>query len=281
MTMTDNHPLSEQAETEDLPHSRKPPLAYEELRDVIDLSLLTGQLLLQNGASSERVEETVHRLGTGLGCDWLDVLVSTNMVTVTAVSAEDFRTKTRRVVHLGVNFAAVSALNDLGRRVSNGALDRFQVRAELERITQTPAQFNRWVIVLMVGLACAAFSRLFGADWVAFAAAFGAAVVAMLVRQTLLRHYFNPYLITFVCAFVAGSLTGLVALFDLTNTPDAAIYASVLLLVPGVPLINAMQDLMRGYTVNGVARGTTGVIISLAIALGLILALGLLGVNLP
>jgi len=44
-------------------------LAYVALRDIIDLSLWTGQMLMQHGASSERVEESVHRLGTGLGCD--------------------------------------------------------------------------------------------------------------------------------------------------------------------------------------------------------------------
>ena len=36
---------------------QKPLMAREELRDVIALSLWAGQMLLQNGADSQRVEE--------------------------------------------------------------------------------------------------------------------------------------------------------------------------------------------------------------------------------
>ena len=38
-----------------VPTLPKPPLDHETLRDVIDLSLWAGQLLLQNGAESARV----------------------------------------------------------------------------------------------------------------------------------------------------------------------------------------------------------------------------------
>jgi hypothetical protein len=91
-------------------------LSYEALRDIIDLSLWTGQLLLQHGASSDRVEESVHRLGTGLGCNWLDVHVSLTAITITARSDVEFWTKLRRLVRLRTNFQIVTALNDLGRQ---------------------------------------------------------------------------------------------------------------------------------------------------------------------
>ncbi len=42
----------------------KTPLDREALRDVIDLALWAGQLLLQHGAESEQIEQTIHRLGT-------------------------------------------------------------------------------------------------------------------------------------------------------------------------------------------------------------------------
>ena len=55
----------------DAHNASSPPLPREELRDVIDLALWSGQLLLQYGAEARRVEETVHRLGTALG--WLSI----------------------------------------------------------------------------------------------------------------------------------------------------------------------------------------------------------------
>jgi len=121
----------------------KPPLSYEELRDVIDLALWAGQMLLQHGAESQRVEETVHRLGTGLGCNWMDILVSPNAIIVTTTSGSDFRTKTRRVVRLGADLWRITAVNDLSRRVNEGELDRFLVRRELERIDATRPRYHR------------------------------------------------------------------------------------------------------------------------------------------
>ena len=91
----------------------KLPLTYTELRDVIDLSLWAGQMLLQHGASSQRVEETIHHLGTGLGCDWMDILISPNAIIVTTSSGQEFRTKLQRVVRLGVNMWVVTAVTDL------------------------------------------------------------------------------------------------------------------------------------------------------------------------
>lgn len=258
----------------------KAPLEYEELRDIIDLALWAGQLLLQYGAASGRIEETVHRLGTGLGCDWMDILVSPNALVVTTISGAEFRTKMRRVVSIGVNMTIIDEVNRLSRRVAAGELDRVGVRRELRRISDLGHSYNRWLVVLVVGLACGAFSRLFGGDWGAFGVTILAASVAMFVRQELHHRYFNPLLIVILTAFVAGLLASLANLLNLSDQPEIALTASVLLLVPGVPLINSAEDLIEGHMVTGLIRGITGGIIALALALGLLLAMRLTGTGL-
>lgn len=258
---------------------QKRPLSYEELRDVIDLSLWAGQLLLQHGADSHRVEETVHRIGTSLGCNWMDILVSPNVLLVTTTSGQEFRTKTRRIVRIGVNLWVVTAVHRLSRRITSGELDRFQARAELERISTEPPRYNRWTVVLMVGAACAAFSQLFNGDWAALAITFGAAAVAMFARQELSKRHFNNLIIVTICALIAGLIAGGGAWLNLSQQPEAAIVSSVLLLVPGIYLINAAEDLIEGYVLIGLARGVVGLLISLAIALGLLIALRLTGVG--
>lgn len=257
----------------------KQPLDRETLRDVIDLSLWVGQMLLHNGADSARIEETVHQMGTALGANWMDVVVTPEALIVTTISGEEFRTKVRRVVSLAVNFAVVDAINTLSRRVTAGELDRFAVRAELIRIDNLRHGYNRWSIVIMVGLACAAFAQLFGGDLPALLTTFAASSLAMFVRQQLVRLYFNPLLVVALTAFTAGAVASLPSIFGYSTTPQAALAASVLLLVPGVHLINAVQDILKGHLLTGVLRGVFGAIISLCIALGLLLALRLLNVT--
>jgi uncharacterized membrane protein YjjP (DUF1212 family) len=259
--------------------AQKPPLEREALRDVIDLSLWAGQLLLQHGAESARIEETVHRLGTGLGADWMDILVSPNVIVATTISGDEFRTKIRRVVAIGVNMQIIAEINDLSRQVTMGKMDRFQVRAEMERIDSLPPQYNRWLVVVMVGLACAAFSRLLGGDWAAFGVTFLASSAAMWMRQELTRRYFNSLLNVVGTAFVAGFIASLASVLKFGGQPQTALAASVLLLVPGVALINCADDLIQGHLVVGIVRGITGGLVSMGIALGLLLAIRLMGVS--
>ncbi len=261
------------------PVSEKPSLAYEELRDIIDLTLWAGQLLLQHGAESARVEETCHRLGTALGCDWMDVFISANAIIITASSGVDFRTKARRVPHLVVNMDIVIAINDLSRSVAAGQADRAAVGLELRRITALKHNYARWVAALSAGVGCAAFSRLFGGDLPVLLVTFAASSVAMLVRQQLTREHFNPFLTVIVTALIAGIIASAAAVFDLSQTPQVALAASVLLLVPGVPFLNGAEDILKGHSVIGFARGMTSGIVSLCIALGLLLAIGITNVS--
>lgn len=257
----------------------RPALEWEVLADIVDLALTAGQLLMQNGAESQRVEQTVRLLGTGLGCDWGNVLVSYNAIIVTHASGDEFRTKIRRVGAIGVNMSLLEAISHLTHRVEEGKLDRFQVRAELERISATPRRYNRWVTALAVGLACAAFSRLFGGDWPVFGITLAAATLAMVVRQELTHRNFNLLLVAIITTFVAGGLVGLMNWFQFSPHPELALAASVLLLVPGAPFINAVEDLIKGHIAVGLARGTVSGLIILAIALGLILAIQLTGIR--
>src|ERR1041385_2403291 len=144
------------------PISPKPPLDHETLRDVIDLALWAGQLLLQNGAESARVEETVYRVGTALGAHGMEILVSPNAIMVTTISDQEFRTKIRRVVTMGVNMQIVAEVRTLVHQVERGQLDRTDTRGALTQLSLLKPQYSRWTIIIMVGLGCAAFSRLFG-----------------------------------------------------------------------------------------------------------------------
>jgi len=247
------------------------------MRDIVDLSLWSGQLQLQYGADTERAENTIHHLGTGLGCDWLDAFISPNAIVITTLSGDEFRTRTRRLVRFGgVDMNIVAAVNDLAYQVEAHTADRLKIRQELEQIDTMPKLYNRWLVVLLVGLACAAFSQLFGGDWAAFAVTWVAASVAMIARQELTRHYFNPYLIVVTTAFVATIIAALGVILQLGDKPQIALAASVLLLVPGVPLINSSKDLLQGHMVTGIVRGVTGALITLSIALGIGIAITLL-----
>jgi uncharacterized membrane protein YjjP (DUF1212 family) len=254
-------------------------LGWEELTDVIDLALWTGKLMLEHGASAPRVERTVELVGTSLGCDQLDILVSPNVIMATTSEGLQFRTKARRVAALHVNIARVANLGDLVRDVSTGRCGRQKLRERLEAIASSEPEYSRLTAVVMVGLACAAFSRLFGGDWPTFGIVWVAASAGMAVRQVLAARRYAPVLNVLAVSFTASLISAFAAGLVHTSTPEHALAASVLLLVPGVPLINAFEELVRGYSLMAVSRGVQGLAISLAIALGMLVATSWLGAN--
>lgn len=258
--------------------SSKPALDPDASRDVIDLALWTGQLLLHAGAQSHRIERTVHGLATALGAHWLDVLILSDGLVITTSMGREFRTRVRRVTALGVNLASIDAIDAIYGRVRRGELDAKQLRGELDRACQAAPAYSRFTVVLAVGVACGAFSRLFGGDWPTFGVTLAASSFAMLLRQVLARHRFNVFLVVIATAVVASLIPSVAYGVGLLPSPEVALASSVLLLIPGVHLINCARDLLRGYLAIGVARGMLGLLTTLCIALGLVVVLKASGV---
>jgi uncharacterized membrane protein YjjP (DUF1212 family) len=257
----------------------KQPLTYDELRDVIDLTLWAGHLLLQHGAVASRVEETVHHIGTGLGCDSINVLIGPNGITITVSSNQEFRTKSRRVVRLGLNYTMIDQVNELSFQIASGKLDRFQLRAELEKITLKPILYNRWAVVVMVGVTCASAARLFGADFPVVFATFFSSSAAMYVRQEFVRHHINHFLMVIAASFISSFGVALAYRMGIGVHPDLGIAGSVVHIVPGALLITSVEDILNGNFLMGLTRGMMALVMSLSIAIGIALALSLTGVS--
>ncbi|MGA8054995.1 MAG: threonine/serine exporter family protein, partial [Burkholderiales bacterium] len=176
-------------------------------------------------------------------------------------------TRVARVPIVGVNLNILSEVEQLLGRFQQGQVTPAQLAPELERIAILPHHYSRGVIVAASGLACAAFCRLFGGDWAALAITGVAAAVAARVRIELNQREANYFLVALLTALVASLLASGALWFS--ETSQSALTASVLLLVPGVPLINAGVDILRGYISAGLARATTSLVVFLGIALGL------------
>jgi len=143
-----------------------------------------------------------------------------------------------------------------------------QISEEVQRLKALP-HYPRLVVLGLVGLAGAAFCRIFGGGYVEMAVAFIATVVGLFVRQEAMRVKFNPYLCVYFASLTASFIAGMAEFYQIGTQPDKAFATSVLFLVPGVPLINSVTDLLEGNIQNGIIRGINGLIIAFSIAMGL------------
>ena len=67
--------------------------------------------------------------------------------------------------------------------------------------------------------------------------------------------------------------------YNLGNDPQIALASSVLLLVPGFPLINSLADILKGYVNMGLGRWTIATILTFGACLGIVFALSVLQIT--
>ncbi len=245
--------------------------------EITRIVALAAQLLQQHGAESKLIEQTSTRLGKAMGLDSSEMAISADAIVLTSLYQGRCITTTRRVLDHGINMHMVCEVQRIMLLAEGKMLDLEGIGIRLRNLT--PIRYNRWLVALMVALSCASFSRLFGADWNVFAVTFAASFAAMLVRQQLAQMHHNPLINFGITAFVATMLASLGVRFGIGEQPQIAMAASVLLLIPGFPLINAVSDMVKGHINMGISRWFGASLLTLSAAAGIALAMNLSGIR--
>ncbi|QOL27339.1 threonine/serine exporter family protein [Thalassotalea sp. LPB0316] len=233
--------------------------------------------LMQHGAESKFVEQTLMRLGIALGLDSVEVGITANALLVTGIVNQCCVTSSRRFYDRGINMYVVSEIQRVTIRVEKKQLNLAQSIKLMRQIK--PLKYNRYLVMVMIGLSCASLSRLFGGDSWVFVLTFIASTSAMFVRQSLAHRHHNPFLIFMISAFVATTIASIGVRFQLGNQPELIMAASVLLLVPGFPLINAVFDMVKGYVINGMTRWIIASLLTISAAAGIALSMTITGIQ--
>jgi uncharacterized membrane protein YjjP (DUF1212 family) len=250
----------------------------ERIKEVEEMLLDVGTLLMSSGASTGRIRTTVNRIAEALGYD-VELLITSRslMLTVTEENGTDYTSSVRRTPPHGVNFKIVSGISRMSWKVIEDKLTVKQINLEINRLTALP-HYPRLVILSLVSLAGASFCRLFGGEGYELLVTFIATFFGLYIRQEAVKKRFNPYLAIVFASFAASMISGLSVKLGIGDTPEHALATSVLFLIPGVPLINSLTDLIDGNTLNGIVRGINGFIMAFAIALGLMFAMQIFGI---
>lgn len=245
-------------------------------RAISRLIAQAGQMLLAHGAESTLVGDIMRRMGLASGMDEVEVSLSASSLVVTTVYHQHCITTARRCADRGINMRVVTQIQRICILMERGLLDYSMAQHKLERIT--PERYNRWLVVVMIGLSCAAFSRLAGGDGIVFLMTFIASAIGMMVRQEIGHRQFNPLLNFAATAFVTSLISTQAVIYQLGNKPTIVMASSVLMLVPGFPLINSVSDMLKGYINMGIARFVMASLLTLATSLGIIAAMSVTGV---
>lgn len=234
--------------------------------------------LMGAGSHTSRVVRNVSRIAESFGYT-VDMTIFQRNVTMTVKHAEDHsirRTYVRRIPAIPLNFRTISELSALSWEAYDHYLPLEELQKRYIQIATRPL-ISRWWILILVAFANAAFCRLFGGDYIAMGIVWVATLIGFFIRQELMIRKLNHMLVFIICSFAASLIAAIGVRYNWGTTEDIALGTSVLFLIPGVPLINSILDILEGHVLIGFSRAINAAILICCIALGLSMTLLIIG----
>lgn len=256
---------------------QKHPVSVRELSNfLLDFS----RTLMGAGVHTSRVVRNITRIAESFGYK-VDMTIFQMHITMTLRDRNDDtirRTSVGKILPAPFNFNIISQLSSLSWAAHDDHLSFGELTERYQAILHQP-RISRWWVLGLVAVANSSFCHLFGGDLIAMGLVALATLVGFFLRQQMNTHKFNHMAITFICSFVASLIAACGIWFHLGTTPQIALGSSVLFLIPGVPLINSIIDLLEGHVLVGISRGVNACILIVCIAMGLSATLVLLGLD--
>jgi len=234
---------------------------------IVEICLLAGKLMLQNGAETYRVEDTMTRMAAAFGA-----ADAQSYVTPTGIwfsRGEDDPAKMARIYARSTDLRKVTLVNAISRQAAEGGLSLSEVQERLKEVEASKVAYPPWLQYLAAALSSGCFLMMFQGVWADFLPAMVAGGAGYAAAVTV--HRFVP--LKFFSEVLAAFLIGLIAmLFVRTGYGqqiDKIIIGSVMPLVPGLLITNAVRDLMAGHLVSGLSKGAEALLTAFAIGTGI------------
>ncbi|MNJ31748.1 Inner membrane protein YjjP [compost metagenome] len=241
--------------------------AKQESTEPAELCLLAGKIMLQSGAETYRVEDTMTRMGNAMGLE-----SSHSYVTPTGIifqSSGSQSAKLIRIVERTTDLQKVAEVNDVSRKLGTKEITPHQAHLRLIDIDRAGHEYSLLLQVITAAVASGCFTYMFrgGApDILPAILCGGAGFSTFLALHRLIKVKFFA---EFSASFIIGLLAVIFVALGIGQELDKIIIGSVMPLVPGLLITNAVRDLMAGHLVSGLSRGAEAFLTAFAIGAGI------------
>lgn len=251
---------------------RSPPSAESRHtpQDAVKFVLSLARALHTYGYNAQQLEEALagesHRLG----------LIAQFFSTPTSIFAafgpqDDQRVYLLRVEPGDVDLGKLAELDRATLAVVSGDLSPAQGARRIAEIVAAPPPYGELLTTLAFGVSSGAVSRFLGGGWREMAVGAAIGLVIGLLALGAARRPAIGRVFEFLAAFLgAGLATAAGVLLAPLNVLTTTL-AGIIILLPGLTLTTALQELASRHLSSGIARLSSAFMVFLAIAFGVAL----------
>ena len=227
-----------------------------ENEDKFKLSVDLAVQTIECGGEVSRAEETIRRIND---CN-CNVFATTNLIV-----AQKGKVKHRRIYKGNVNLSELARINSVSRALANES-----------NAIQNYTEYESPIIELISNFfATASFSLFFGGNLID--ALFAGLISIAISIGKFNKIEFNTFSKNLVSTFFATILSFVPSLLKISVHQDKIIIGTIMLLVPGLTVVNAIRDMMNSDLLAGMGELFDAVMSALSIAFAVAGALWLFG----
>ncbi|MDD5856050.1 MAG: threonine/serine exporter family protein [Prevotella sp.] len=238
-----------------------------------------ASLLLGCGSTCIRIEKNTRRMAEAFGVN-IDIFIMPAHVTVSVWNTDRSQTEMaqRKTASCGISFDLNTRLSQLSWKVADNSLP-LHTAVERFQCIKTTKPTGKWEVLILASFANAAFCRLFGGDYFAMLIVFVSTLTGYRLKQIMLEDGRDVRL-TFLCAsFFSASISAGGHIFNIGSTPELALGTSVLYLIPGVPYINSVSDMIYRHYLCAFSRFLDAAVLTACLSAGLCAGMLMLGLK--
>jgi uncharacterized membrane protein YjjP (DUF1212 family) len=238
------------------------------INSIIHLAADAGKIILESGGETYRVEETIIRICSAYGLIHAESFVTPTGIIISASDCNgQIISLVKRIKIRTIDLEKISKVNDLSRNIKSNNLSVDFVQEELANISAAP-RYSVKVTLFFSAIAASFFTLLFGGNIQDFIVSFFIGIIIKSISISLSNIEINEFFINVLGGAIAALLALLAVNVQIAFNVDKIIIGSIMLLVPGLAITNAIRDTIAGDLVAGISRGLEAFLVAVAIAVG-------------
>lgn len=242
-------------------------LTEEELDKLLHLATKAGQKMLEAGAETYRVEDTMSAILSLTGAPRHTYVLMTGLTACIEPPGLSPKTLVRRVAGRNMNLFAIHMINQVSRDLVAGRVTIDQAEETLDAIDRD--HYSTLLKSVSTLLMSGAFALLLSGSFIDALASLVNGVTLLAVNTFSRIAKVRPMFSNFLAGMFATLGARLVQsyLFPTANY-DMIIAGSLMLMFPGTAITNAIRDTINGDYVSGSARAMEAFLVAASLALG-------------
>lgn len=236
------------------PHQAEQPVEADELA-TIAFVLDLGEALFRYGAGALEVETSIIAVTAAFGMKNTDVDITNQSISLNwAPEGKIPYSRVRVVRSWSNNFKALSAVHVLVTDITAGRLTRTEAADRLEEITREPKPYPRWLSTLCGAIFASFFASYLGAPVPDAFAGFVATLVVLFATRQLTAWRVPEFFTLAAGGFLASAFAMGAFAIDTDITPSMVTAGGLMILLPSVRIVGAIQDAINGFPITAAGR---------------------------